>query len=91
MRKSPARCGRLGRSVLLPAVLVSSACQLYKMSWLIQNLSSLFLNELSDGASTTSDGKLFYILTILQLKVFPQVIMRSAVCEFKRLGSSGMH
>jgi len=59
------------------------------MSWLNQNLSSLFLNELSDGTLTTSDDKLFHILTILQLKkVFPQVIMTSAVCEFKRTGSS---
>jgi len=41
---------------LLP-VPVSSACQLYKISWFIQNLSSLFLNELSDGALTTSDGR----------------------------------
>jgi len=40
------------------------------MSWLNQNLSSLFLNELSDGALTTSDGKLFHILTILQLKKY---------------------
>jgi len=36
----------------------------------ILNLSSLFLNELSDGALTTSDGKLFHILTILQLKMY---------------------
>jgi len=61
------------------------------MSWLNQNLSSPFLNELSDGALTTSDGKLFHINNSAAKKVFPQVIMTSAVCEFKRIGSSGMH
>jgi len=79
-----------GYNILLP-VLVRSACQLYKMSWFIQNLSRLFLNELRDGALTTSDGKLFHILTILQLKIFSEVIMTSGVCQFKRIGSSSMH
>jgi len=59
---------------------------LYKMSWFIQNLSSLFLNELRDGALTTSDGKLFHILTILHLKkIFSEVIMTCGVCQFKRI------
>jgi len=35
----------------------------------------MFLNELRDGALTTSDGKLFHILTILHLKkIFSEVI-----------------
>jgi len=62
------------------------------VSWFIQNLSSLlFLNELRDGTLTTSDDKLFHILTILQLKIFSQVIMTSGVCQFKRIVSSSMH
>jgi len=61
------------------------------MSSLNQNLLCLFLNQLSDGALTTSDGKLFHIDNSAAKKVFPQVVMRSAVCEFKRIGSSGMH
>jgi len=61
------------------------------MYWFIQNLPSLFLNELSDGALTTSGDRLFHMLTILQLKIFSRVIMTSGVCQFKRISSGGMH
>jgi len=45
------------------------------MSWFIQNLSSLFLNELRDGTLTISDGAVFHILTILQLKRFQHYLV----------------
>jgi len=81
-------CGNLRPTILLLPVLVSSACQLYIMiSWFIQNLSNLFLNELRDGALTTSDCILFHMLTVLQIKIFSQVIITSDVCPFKRIGS----
>ena len=55
----------------------------------LRSLSSLFLNELRDGASTTSDDRLFHILTILQLKNFSQVVMTLGVCQFERISSDG--
>jgi len=48
---------------------ITNSCQ-FRISWFIQNLSSLFFNELRDGALTTSDDRLFHMLTILQLKKF---------------------
>ena len=50
------------------------------------------LNELRVGVLTTSDGRLFHILTIiLQLKIFSKVIMTTGVCQFERIGSGSMH
>jgi len=46
-----------------------------KTSWLDQNLSNLVLKQLSDGASTTKDGKEFYKLTTLSVKIFSNIIL----------------
>jgi len=51
------------------------ALKLYKTSWLDKNLSNRILKQLTDGASTTKDGKEFHNLTTLSVRNISNIIL----------------
>ena len=59
--------------------------KLYKTCWLDQNLSNLVLKQLSDGASTTKDGRVPQVNNSFSKKIFSNIVLECIFVAYTHL------